>query len=314
MTYPDLRGKLWGLAAGMLAAVAVYVVLALWAGKSAYIEAITRVSLLALAAGAALSSVNFLLRFLRWHLFLRAAGAFVPLRYSAWIFLSGLAFTITPGKAGEAVKSVFCRDFGVPYGTTLAIVWLERLFDLLAVAALFSLGMFTLGASGWQLGAVVWAALLGIMGAVHTDSGRRATLRLLRRWQKPLSGWFSELDRIGARRLWVPVFLLSAAGWMCEGVAFWWILRNLSVPVGPGFAQSAYFAATLAGVFFPGGIGGTEGALVWALSGMAAAPVVAAAVTAIRAVTLGWATLTGLAAASWLLLRRQKFWERKDSE
>ncbi len=303
------RRLLWGMASGALLAVAAYAAMAWWAGRGAYLSALSAIPAEALLAGLALSSVNFLLRFVRWHFFLRAAQAPLPAGWSLWIFISGLAFTITPGKAGEAVKTVFCNRFGVPHRTTLAAVWLERLFDLLAVALLFSMGLFLLGASWAKLAILVWGGIAALAWMAHAPSGRRFILRLLARWQAPLEGWFAEMDRMATRRRLVPVLLLSAAGWLCEGIAFWWILRNLSVPAGLAFSQSAYFAATLAGVFFPGGLGGTEGALAWALSARAGAAVTGAAVTAIRAVTLGWATAVGLVAAVFLLLRL-----RKDSE
>lgn len=306
MSGKKLRIPWWGIAAGLFLLIIVYAFFVLWVGKDAYIQALLQVPIQALAVGLVLSSVNFLLRFFRWQWFLQAAYVPIPLGFSAWIFLAGLAFTMTPGKVGEVVKSVFCYDFGVPYKTTFAIVWLERLFDLLSVAALFSLGLFFLGVFWWKLACIVWVFLLGVLWVVHTHLGRKWVLRMLPRRWAPMEQWFSELDRIGTRRLLPAAMILSLVGWLCEGVAFWWILRNLSVPVGLGFAQSAYFAATLAGVFFPGGVGGTEGTLVWALSKVATVPASLAAVTAVRAVTLGWATCLGSIAAAGLFWRRRK--------
>ena len=56
-------------------------------------------------------------------------------------YLSGFAFTVSPAKAGEAVRSLYLRSYGVTYSQSIAALFVERLQDLLAMVLLASLIM-----------------------------------------------------------------------------------------------------------------------------------------------------------------------------
>ena len=54
-----------------------------------------------------LSLFNYLLRFVRWDYYLRQLGYSVPKMANLAIYLAGFGFTTTPGKVGEAVRTVY---------------------------------------------------------------------------------------------------------------------------------------------------------------------------------------------------------------
>jgi len=57
--------------------------------------------------------------FFRWHLLLRNAKIFIPVKDSFLIFTSGFALTIIPGKVGELVKSQLLKTkFGIARSKT----------------------------------------------------------------------------------------------------------------------------------------------------------------------------------------------------
>ncbi|MBU1242342.1 flippase-like domain-containing protein [Myxococcota bacterium] len=284
----------WGFIAALVLAVAVYAVLVWWSGAGEFAEVFGSIPITTLLAAAGLATGNFAVRFLRWHWLLGRLSAKLAPGRSLWIFLSGLAFTITPGKAGEAVKSVFCARLGVPVRTTLAVVWMERFYDLVSVIVLFSLGMVFLTDSLLWAAVPMWITTALLLWLVYAASGRALLLRLFPRWRDGISAWLAELDRVRSWHVAALTLLISALGWLLEGIAFWLILDALSIPAGVAFAQAVYFAGTLAGVFFPGGLGGTEGMMTLLLAGTAGAARVGVAVLAIRLVTLWWATLLGL--------------------
>src|SRR5207249_4789587 len=104
-------------------------------------------------------AINYLLRFLKWELYLRRLGVRIPLSDSFLIFLSGFSLTVTPGKVGEVLKSYLLREaHGVPMARTAPIVVAERLTDLVALALLAVVGVGTLlrGAGGER---IAWVAL-----------------------------------------------------------------------------------------------------------------------------------------------------------
>ncbi len=293
----------WGTVVALALAVAVYAGLVWWSGAGDFAEAFGRIGAATLLGAAALATVNFAVRFARWHWLLDRLGARLSLGPSLWIFLSGLAFTITPGKAGEAIKGVFCAHRGVPLGTTLAVVWMERFYDLVSVILLFSLGMIWLDDDLLWAAAPMWITAAALFWLAYARSGRAVLLRLFARWRDGLGAWFDELDRVRTWPVATGTLAVSALGWLCEGVAFWFVLRALGIPGTPAFAMAVYFAGTLAGVFFPGGLGGTEGMMTLLLAGAASAAQVGVAVLAIRLATLWWATLLGLGCVLALLAR-----------
>ena len=76
---------------------------------------LSRFPLTYLLAALGLAIVNYALRYLRWLYYLRFLKIPAPLGLSALVFLAGLAMSITPGKAGELIKSYLLRDrAGVP--------------------------------------------------------------------------------------------------------------------------------------------------------------------------------------------------------
>jgi glycosyltransferase 2 family protein len=102
-------------------------------------EAISTLGWLGCGLVLTLSVLNYLVRFERWQMFLIRLGHRLPGLQHLVYYLSGFAFTVSPAKAGEAVRSIYLREHGVGYSTSIAALFVERLQDLLAMALLASL-------------------------------------------------------------------------------------------------------------------------------------------------------------------------------
>jgi len=91
--------------------------------------------------------------FFRWHLLLRNAKIFIPVKDSFLIFTSGFALTIIPGKVGELVKSQLLKTkFGIARSKTVPMVILEQFYTAIGIITLsffgiwyFELGVYVLG-------------------------------------------------------------------------------------------------------------------------------------------------------------------------
>ena len=97
--------------------------------------------------------------------------------------------------------------------------------------------------------------------------------------------------------------VLGALAWLSEGAALWIILRGLDISLPLAQAVPVYAAATLVGAvsLLPGGLVGTEGAMVVLLvqldipgSGASAATLL------VRLCTLWFAFLVGVLSLLWL--------------
>ncbi|MEO8084356.1 MAG: lysylphosphatidylglycerol synthase transmembrane domain-containing protein, partial [Ardenticatenales bacterium] len=222
-----------------------------------------------------LTAVNYAARMLRWHWFLRLVGAPIAVRDSARVFLIGLPLVLTPAKAGEVLKSWVVRTVsGAPVSVTMPTILVERLVDGLAMVILSSVGLW--GFPDHRIRALALgtlAVLLGVVAIVQVRPlaewalGKAERLPIIGRAAHGLHDFYESSYTLLRPRHLVPSILIGVGSWLCEGLAFYVILRGLGVPGGPGMALEAIFIfsiSTVAGAVIatPAGIGGVEGLLV----------------------------------------------------
>ncbi|PKB70469.1 MAG: hypothetical protein BZY87_10070 [SAR202 cluster bacterium Io17-Chloro-G6] len=260
-----------------------------------------------LSAALGLASANYLLRFLRWVFFLRVLKIDAPAGVSALVFLSGLAMSITPGKAGELVKCYLLNSrTGVPVGRSAPVVVIERLTDVISVIVLGLAGFALLPA---PVIAVLAVALLvsgaAMMFAVSRRASRLASLPILSRWSGLLRDSQEGFRELAAPKVMLTGVIIGVVAWFAEGLALWVILKGIGSEIDLARALPIYSAATLIGAVtaLPGGLVGTEGSMLALLqqSGVARAGASAGTVL-VRLFTLWFAVAVGLVAL--LVLRR----------
>jgi uncharacterized protein (TIRG00374 family) len=296
------------LALAAAAGALFYIGFACWTGLPTVLASLRAFAWPAAAGALALAAINYVLRFWKWEVYLRRLGVRIPLVDSFWIFLSGFALTVTPGKVGEVLKSYLLREaHGVPMARTAPIVLAERLTDLVALAAIALVGVGAL-AGGERL-AWVALALVGVAVAcvasetlAHAVIGLIGALPMVGRMAPKLREFYAATRTLLAPAPLVATTLLSIVAWLCECVAFWLVLRGF-----PGAEASLklcafiYATMTIAGAlsFLPGGLGvqeiGMAQLLVAQAHGVTAATA-AAATFVTRLCTLWFAVLVGVAA------------------
>lgn len=293
------RAVVWSV----LLSVTGYLGFTLWSGWHDVMAAVAKVGPSGIAVALSLSLTNYALRFVRWQTYLNAMGHPVPAWPSLKVYIAGFALTTTPGKAGEALRSVLLKRNGVPYPTSLAALLSERLSDLLAIVvlALFGLTLYPallpLVASGCigVLAALLLLSRQNLLEHLHDAvSGSTRASSLLRN----ILGILLQARRCHTTALLAVATALSLAAWAAEALAFYLILRWIGLDVSPAFAIFVYATSMLAGAlsFMPGGLGGAEMAMVTLLSmeGIAKPDAVAATVL-IRLATLWFAVGIGTA-------------------
>ena len=260
-----------------------------------------------LFAGLGLASANYLLRFLRWAYYLEVLRIDAPAGVSALVFLSGLAMSITPGKAGELVKCYLLNGrTGVPVSRSAPVVVMERLADVISVIILGLTGFALLPTPIIVVLAVALAAsVVGLMFVVSRQASRLTGLPILSRWSELLRDSQEGFKELAAARVMVVGVVIGAVAWFAEGLALWVILKGLGSDIDLVRALPIYAAATLVGAVtaLPGGLVGTEGSMLAFLQQSGVSKVGASAGTVlVRLVTLWFAVAVGLVAL--LALRR----------
>lgn len=316
MTQPLPQSLVRRIALGVALGAALYLGYVLWAGLDEVRAALADFPFWLVPAAMGLSFANYLVRFPRWERYRRLLGIELARGTSFLIYLAGLSLTVTPGKLGEAFKSLLLRQVtGTPIHRSAPIVLAERFTDLLGFLVLLAWGGL---ASRPELGWVFWATLalcallLALAGsrpagalAVRAIAGLPVVGRLAGRVEGALD---STRILLRGRELALPT-LLATAGWGLECVAFWLVASSF-VPgtLELGFASYAFALAAVAGavlIVFPGGLGVTEASLgvllgaEFAARGLppaAAAAAAASATLVIRLCTLWFAVGVGLVA------------------
>lgn len=269
------------LALGVLVALAAYS-----DGKLGHELASFRWELFPLAL--ALTTLNYLLRFGRWQVYLGRVSIHVPLARSLSIFTAGLTMTITPAKLGELLKcALLHRSFDVPVRRSAPVVLAERVTDASGVVVLALVG--GAGTRSWPLLAAAVVAVLGVVAIVRSP--------LLERF-----AFFGEAAEASRSLLSVPLFvgmtLLSAVSWFCESLAAYVCVRGLDLGLSLSDTIVVFSLGSLAGAasFLPGGLGVADASMTALIRVLGDVPkaAAAAATVLIRLATLWYGVALGL--------------------
>lgn len=218
-----------------------------------------------------LSSLNIILRFFRWQNYLAALGHHLPAARNLQYFVAGFAFTITPAKAGEAVRSLYLKEDGVSYTNSLAALFVERLTDLLAVVLMTLAAAYSFEDYRW----LVWLAggmTLAVLPLIHSV--------WLRDLLSELAAKFSH-NKLGAAIGNIVNLMNSSAALLKSGPLYggmalslvacfavcymmYVTLNLLGAEVSMTLAVGIYATGILVGAlsFLPGGIGSAEAVMI----------------------------------------------------
>jgi uncharacterized protein (TIRG00374 family) len=266
---------------------------------------------------------NYLLRYIKWEIYLKSIGVSGLGRVkSAQIFLSGFAMSVTPGKVGEFIKSLYVRrETGSPANPVMAVVTAERATDAAAMAILALVGAtrYSYGRGFVLLALVGGLAILLILQRPHITERVVAWLsrfQRVSRLSEQINSFFRASATLLRPRLLAPTVGLSVLSWAGECLAFFLVLIGLGIE---GSLELVLIAAFIIGIsslaggvsMLPGGLGVADasvaGMLVLLVHDDAMTRSVAVAATLlIRFATLWFGVLIGAVALTTLERRRSK--------
>jgi glycosyltransferase 2 family protein len=295
------------IAIGLLIA-SVYVGIALLTDAAKLADALRQLGWLGCIAVLGLSLVNYVLRFKRWQFYVRRLGRDLPSGRHLLYYLSGFAFTVSPAKAGEAMRSLYLQDHGVTYPESIAALFVERLLDLFAITALASLIVYDHPKYRPMFVAAIAFLALILVGASHglvpqwIDALASRFRGGMKRFLGGLGGLLRSSSRLLRPRSLFFGFALGLAAWAAEGIGFHFICEGLHISGSMAMFIGIYALSVLAGsaVFFlPAGIGGMEIVMTTLLVEQGA-PLGSAIIATLlcRLATLWFAVIIGVAAAS----------------
>ena len=256
-----------------------------------------------------LTLVNFGVRLLKWHWYLRLISTPISFGQSASIFGVGFLMMMTPGKVGEFLKAFMVRNVtGMPVSVVAPVVLAERITDGLAMILLAGIGLLAIDDVTTRLAAS--AALLVIAMIIITIQvrplalwflalGRR--LPLVHRFADRLAAFYESSYHILQPKYLLISVLIGVFSWLSQGLAFYLVMLGFGVAAGVETmlaSVSIFNISSVVGavVATPGGLGGVESSLAALSIQLLELPRSAAAAAAllIRFATLWFGVAIGL--------------------
>ena len=284
--------------------VAVYLLLAVVSGLDELGNAFAGFSWSLLPAIFGLVALSYAVRYVRWVYYLRVLKVAMPPRVNVAIFAAGLSMTISPGKFGEVLKSVFIRQVnGASVARTAPAVLAERATDATGMILWGFIGAlaFSFGPESLLLFLVLTAAGIAVLRSGRLSLlAERALLRLplLHRLAPHLKDFHGASNELLGTRLLVVGTAISFCSWGVEVLGVYLCAVGMGVETPFLVVVFIFVVGSLGGALtmLPGGIGAAEAGMAGmfgTVAGLSAATSVALTFV-IRLATLWFATLIGL--------------------
>ena len=256
---------------------------------------------------------NYAMRFVKWQYYLRQIGVEgLKTSDSFLIYFSGLGMTVTPGKAGEWLKSHLLREVhGTSVTKSTPILIAERLTDSLGLLIIAGAGVIVFGQDYWPVVAIFG---LGAVFAVTASRNRRfaywclhmlARVPVINRLEKHFEEFYESTYVLMHPRAVALMTGLSVASWFCEVMAFYLTLVGVGISGSFDTLFKAAFIlpiATLAAALLvtPGGLGVAEAGITGLTQklfhlGEAGRATATVATLIVRIATLWFGVVLGLA-------------------
>jgi len=213
--------------------------------------------------------------FIRWHFLLKNCEINIPLTKSIAVFLSGMAFDITPGQIGALMKSQILKiSSNIPRTKTAPIVFIEKLYDLIGAIIAAAMGIIILGMESYLIIIPILVLTIIFFFMYYRPASKLFFKRITKTkfFSKYVEN-ISEFDKIIQKSTTVKItticVLLAVTYWFIISAAAYYTLIAFDINILDYLKVLAIYATSaLLGAIslVPGGIGITEGTLVGLLT------------------------------------------------
>ena len=213
--------------------------------------------------------------FIKWYFLLKNCEIEIPLAKSITVFLSGMAFDITPGQIGALMKSQILKtSSNIPRTKTAPIVLVEKVYDLIGAILASIIGIIILGLDTYLIIIVilVLATIFFFMyyrPAAELFFNLITKIKFFSKYVENLSEFHEIIQKSTNVKVATICIILAVTYWFLISVAVYYTLIAFDIDVLDYFkVLSIYATSSLLGAisFIPGGIGITEGTLAGLLT------------------------------------------------
>ena len=208
--------------------------------------------------------------FIKWHFLLKNCEIDIPLTRSITVFLSGLAFDITPGKLGALMKSQILKtSFNIPRTKTVPIIVAEKLYDLIGAILASIIGIIILGMDFYLIIIAILALAVIFFFMFYRPASeiffkRITKTKFFSKYVDNMSEFHTIIQKSTNVKAATICILLGVTYWFIISAAAYYTLIAFDINVLDYLTVLAiYTTSILLGAisFVPAGIGVTEGSI-----------------------------------------------------
>lgn len=203
---------------------------------------------------------SYLLRVWRWLIYMRLLDENSSTMHHVWIYFSGFAFTVSPGKTGELMRSFFLKPLSIPFEYSFGCFVSERFFDIISVLLL---GAFYLQLEWFNAFCIVLTFIILPIAV-------KRTILIISVLFKSYKIYYvlKELPQLWKYKITMKVCVISLFAWFFQGVILFIVLNEMNTYIDVSLAVSIYCLSLLIGALslIPSGIGATELGMSWLLT------------------------------------------------
>jgi glycosyltransferase 2 family protein len=255
------KNKIWII---ILFTIAVYVIMGVYADFGKLSLTISYFQWQYFLFMIILTTIGYLIRCIKWNLFLKTAGVHLDYKENLFVFFSGLSMIVTPGKLGEVWKSWLIRDIsGDELSKTLPVVIMDRVTDVISLIFLSLIGIFYYR-EGISVLIILSAICIGFYIAIRSKTVvEKMKIFLEKRFSKytnDMQLMHETMNKIMAPKVLVSLSLLNALAWFFECLGLYSVIIGFGQSIDILLATFIFsFSSLIGGVsMVPGGIGVAE--------------------------------------------------------
>jgi uncharacterized protein (TIRG00374 family) len=300
----------------IILAVAVYLLMSVYADFGKLAAALKDFQLVLLPVVFILTTINYLFRFLKWDFFLKRAGIHLKFKDNLFVFFSGLSMIVTPGKLGEVWKAWLVKDIdNTELSRTIPVVLVERVTDVTGLLLLSLLGIFMFKQSVYLIISLV-ILFAGFFIIVKSRRISRWIISFLEKRAGKHAGniqlLHQTLTELMKPKGLASMTLLSVFAWFFECLGMYLVAFGFGESIDILQATFIFSFSSLAGAvsMIPGGLGVAEVSISGLLSVFGSGPAIAVGIAMIiRFGTLWFGAFLG---SLIFILFRHKIQRRKE--
>ncbi len=212
----------------------------------------------------ALTTIGYFIRYIKWDLFMKAAGLHLDYKENLFVFFSGLSMIVTPGKLGEVWKCWLIKDIsGDELSKTLPVIIADRVTDIISLVLLSFMGIFYYKRGIYFL-IVLSLCCIGFYIAIRSEviSGKIKLLleKKFSKYTNNMQLMHETMNKVMEPKIFVLLSLINALAWFFECMGLYFVVigfgQSMSIPLST-FIFS--FSSLVGGIsMVPGGIGVAE--------------------------------------------------------